>query len=75
MAGALKTLNLSERSCPIYTRSHHAGKHLLVTESEYRQGKTVERESRKGRESMSKGKEKEKGRDRRRRREQGRHFP
>lgn len=44
MAGALKTLNLSERLCPIYTRSHHVGKHLLVTEREYRQEKTVERE-------------------------------
>lgn len=56
MAGALKTLNLSESSCPIYTRSHHEGKHLLVTEREYRQKKTVESERGKGRENTSKGK-------------------
>lgn len=57
----LRTLNLSERLCPIYTRSHHAGKHLLVTEREYREEKTVERERGKGRESTSKGKRRRRG--------------
>lgn len=67
VAGALKTELIW--ALLLYIHSVPSRRETPTCDREYRQEKTAERESRKGRESPSKGKEKEKGRDRRRRRE------